>query len=361
MSRVSNTELQEALDTIDMEAWLDAEGIRYRSTRGRSGPQFNIKECPICGNSKYKVFMNQENGLGNCFHGDCEAKLNKWKFIHATLGGTARATIDHIKHFASTQGWRPKRIKSAATSSGPLTMPDSIQLPHNGRNLRYLDNRGITADIAQYFELRFSHHGKFPYLDPNGDPLEQDYSNRVIIPIFDLEGQMVSFQGRDITGTADRKYLFPPGFASTGSVLYNGHNAHGAEHVVLGEGVFDVAAIKIALDGDMNLRDVVPVGTFGKHLSYGSEDSQLARLLQLKAEGLGMISIMWDGEARAIVDAVDAGLLLRQAGFMVRIAILPDGKDPNEVTADEVRAAFYKSVALTPASATKLKLMYGRR
>ena len=43
------------------------------------------------------------------------------------------------------------------------------------------------------------------------------------------------------------------------------------------------------------------------------------------------------------------------------IAILPEGKDPNEVTADEVRAAFYKSVALTPASATRLKLTYGRK
>jgi DNA primase len=360
MSKIDNTELQEALDTIDMEAWLDAEGVRYRSTRGKSGAQFNVKECPVCGNSKYKVFLNQENGLGNCFHGDCETKFNKWKFIHATLGGTARATIEHIKHFARTQGWRPKRVKSAATSEGTLTLPASIALPHNGRNLKYLDNRGITGDVAAYFELRFSHNGKFPYLDTAGEPMEQDYTNRVIVPIFDLEGQLVSFQGRDITGTADRKYLFPPGFASTGSVLYNGHNAHGAEQVVIGEGVFDVAAIKIALDGDMALRDVVPVGTFGKHLSYGTADSQLARLLQLKEEGLGMITIMWDGEAKAIVDAVDAGLMLRGAGFMVRIAILPKDKDPNEVPPDVVRRAFYHATPLTPGSATKLKLMYGR-
>jgi DNA primase len=361
MSRIENTELQEALETIDLESWLDAEGVRYRPTRGKSGPQFNVKECPVCGNSKYKVFLNQESGLGNCFHGDCEAKFNKWRFIHATLGGTARATIEHIKHFARTQGWRPKRVKAAATSTGALTLPESIPLPYNGRNLKYLENRGITADIAQYFELRFSHHGKFPYLDGSGEPVEQDYANRIIIPVFDLEGQLVSFQGRDITGTADRKYLFPPGFASTGSVLFNGHNAHGAEHIVLNEGVFDVAAAKIALDGDMTLRDIVPVGTFGKHLSHGTADSQLARLLQLKEEGLGMITIMWDGEARAILDAVETGMLLRSAGFMVRIAILPDGKDPNEVAPDVVRRAFYHSTPLTPASAVRLKLEYGRR
>lgn len=360
MSRVDNSELQEALETIDIESWLDAEGVKYRATRGRSGPQLNVKECPCCGNANFKVFLNADNGLGNCFHGDCETKFNKWKFIHATLGGTARATIEHVKHFAREQGWRPKRKKAIAVEiSGPLALPDSIALPHNGRNLKYLDNRGITAEVATYFELRFSHHGHFDYIDDAGHPRQQDYAGRVIIPVFDLEGQLVSFQGRDITGTADRKYLFPPGYASTGTILYNGHNAHGAEHIVLGEGVFDVAAIKIALDEDIGLRDIVPLGTFGKHLSYGSEDSQFAKLLTLKAGGLKTVTFMWDAEPKAIAAAVEAGLLLRTAGFTVRVALLPPGKDPNEVPPAEVRAAFYRSVVLTPATATRLLLQYG--
>lgn len=358
MSNDRNAELQEAIDTLDIEAWLDREGVRYRHTRGSSGAQLNVKECPVCGNSSYKVYLNTATGLGNCFHGDCETKFNKWKFISASLGIPARDAIEHIKQVAREQGWRPPRKAAMAvnTNSNELALPDSIALPHGGRNLKYLDNRNITGGVAAYFSLRFSTRGKFDYIDEEGHPRSQDYSNRVIIPIFDLAGELVSFQGRDITGTADKKYLFPPGFSSTGTHLFNGHNAHGAEHIVIGEGVFDVAAIKIALDADMHLRDIVPVGSFGKHLSHGSEDSQLGKLMKLKEGGLKMITFMWDGESKAIIDAVEAGLLLKTVGFVVRIAILPKGKDPNEVAGDVVREAFYKADVLTSAVATRLRL-----
>jgi DNA primase len=358
MSADRNAELQEAIDTLDIEAWLDREGVRYRHTRGSSGAQLNVKECPVCGNSNYKVYLNTATGLGNCFHGDCETKFNKWKFISASLGLPARDAIEHIKQVAREQGWRPPRKAAMAvnTNSTELALPESIALPHNGRNLKYLDNRNITGSIAAYFALRFSTRGKFDYIDEEGRPRSQDYTNRVIIPIFDLDGELVSFQGRDITGEADKKYLFPPGFSSTGTHLYNGHNAVGAEHIVIGEGVFDVAAVKIALDADMHLRDIVPVGSFGKHLSHGSEDSQLGKLMKLKALGLKVITIMWDGEEKAIIDAVEAGLLLKTVGFVVRIAILPKDKDPNEVAGEVVREAFYKADVLTSAVATRLRL-----
>jgi DNA primase len=102
--------------------------------------------------------------------------------------------------------------------------------------------------------------------------LSKHYNRRVLIPIYDLDGKLVSFQGRDITGTAEKKYLFPPGYArATGEHLYNGHNVIGRpSDVVVGEGAFDVIAIKVAFDADPTLRDVVPVGTFGKHLSHGA-------------------------------------------------------------------------------------------
>ncbi|MPQ56327.1 DNA primase [Duganella sp. FT27W] len=355
--RGGSDELQEVLATIDIEAWMDREGIKYRNTRGSRGAQLNVKECPCCGNTNYKVYINASSGLGNCFVGDCEVKFNKWKFISATLGGSTREAIEHVKAVAREQGWRPPR-KAAAVSvvRGDLTLPESVPLPHGGRNLKYLDNRNIGAEIAAYFELRMSVRGKFDYLTEDGDPMSQDYANRVIIPIFDLEGKLVSFQGRDITGTADKKYLFPPGFASTGEHLYNGHNAIGAEHVVIGEGVFDVAAIKVALDQDVNLREVVPVGGFGKNLSVGDEKSQLAKLMRLRMFGLKIITIMWDGEARALQDAVRTALMLKSVGFIARVAVLPKDKDPNEVTAVEVRNAFYRAEAVTPALATKLLL-----
>lgn len=354
-----NEELQEALEQIDMESWLDRQGLDYKRTRGSRGLQLNIKECPCCGNSNWKVYLNAESGLGNCFAGDCEKKYNRWSFIRASLGSiSTREVVEHVKHVAAEQGWRPVRRDTAPVKmTGELKLPESIELPHNGRNIKYLENRGITSQVAKYFHLRFCLRGGFSYQD-EGEARFQDYSHRIIIPIFDMDGALVSFQGRDITGTADKKYLFPPGYASTGAFLFNGQNAIGAESIVICEGVFDVAATKIAFDEDPDLRAVVPVGSFGKHLSSGDEQSQLAKLMRLKEQGLKIVTFMWDGESRAIRDAVDAALEVRRIGLIARVAILPKDKDPNEVPASVVRNAYWKAEPISAATAAKLKLKH---
>jgi DNA primase len=357
-----NAELQEALDQIDIESWLDDQGVVYKQARGARGRQANVKECPCCGNSNWKVYIGLETGFGNCFSGDCEAKFNKWSFIRASLNATSnRDVVDHIKQFAKQQGWRPAKKKAVAVNlNTELKLPESIALPHSGRNLKYLDRRNITGTISSYFSLRFSQKGKFFYMDDDGSRRVQNYANRVIIPVFDLEGDLVTFQGRDITGEADKKYLFPPGFASTGSVLYNGQNAIGAKRVCIGEGVFDVAATKIALDGDMNLRDVVPIGSFGKHLSNGDDQSQMAKLVELREKGLEQVTIMWDGEDKAIDAAIETALMIKGHGMVARVAVLPKDRDPNEVAPSVVRDAFWRATVINPMTATRMKLTKGR-
>jgi len=116
-------------------------------------------------------------------------------------------------------------------------------------------------------------------------------------------------------------------------------------------------ALKIALDGDSALRDVVPVGSFGKHLSEGSENSQLSKLIKLKEHGLREVTFMWDGEKKATQDAVKAALMVRGAGLVARIAFLPKDKDPNEVAPEVVRQAFWKAEVLSPTTAAKIKLL----
>lgn len=353
---MSESELVEALELIDMESWLDREGVRYKVTRGSRGTQLNVKECPVCGNSNWKVYLNADSGLGNCFHGDCEAKFNKWSFIKANLGSIEnRLVVDHVMTVAREVGWRPKKQSQAVNmDANDLRIPNSYPIPFQGKNSSYLANRGIPAEAAKYFELRLCKSAKFWYVH-EGQKRYQDYSNRIIIPIFDLMGDLVSFQGRDTTGTAEKKYLFPPGFASTGKYLYNGHNAMGAEHIVINEGVFDVIATKIALDEDASLRSIVPVGSFGKSLSDG-EDSQFSQLLRLKARGLRAITFMWDGEKKAIAAAVKAALAVRGMGFVVRVAVLPKDKDPNELPTDVVRKCFYEATEINQKTAAVFML-----
>lgn len=356
-------DIGEILANVDIEAWLNREAIDYKVTRGARGVQLNVKECPVCGNSKWKVYLNQESGLGNCFHGDCEAKFSKWSFIKANLPNlTNKELVEHLKAVAKEQGWKPKvRTQLATNYDTELKLPKSLPLPINGRNLKYLENRNISLDTAKFFGLRYCHEGGFAYIDPDsGQKRWQKYDRRIIIPIFNLDGDLVSYQGRDITGTSEKKYLFPPGFASTGAYLYNGHNAYGCVDVCMGEGVFDVFAIHAALGEDPALRNVAAIGSFGKHLSSGNDGkSQMDELLKLKDRGLKRLTFMWDGEPRAILDAVEAALMVRKYGIITRVAILPPGKDPNEVTPDVVRQAFWQAITISDMNAVQLRLKYG--
>lgn len=54
----------------------------------------------------------------------------------------------------------------------------------------------------------------------------------------------------------------------------------------MGEGAFDAMAIYQAFKEDEFLCNVGVVASFGKHLSVGGDESQMAELLKLKDEGL---------------------------------------------------------------------------
>lgn len=364
MARVHDNKLTELLDSVDIESFLDREGVEYRSTQGSRGPQFNVRECPVCGNDSWKVYLNQDNSLGNCFAGDHPPgkHFNKWSFMQATLGLSSGQMIPYLTVFARELGWKPPRMAMVAVEEAPkdIELPKSHAIPIVGQNLSYLANRNIPKEQAQYFRLRFCKVGHYRYKIA-GDWHFQDYSERILIPIYDLDGKLVTFQGRDITGVAEKKYLFPPGLASSGTHLYNGFNVLGTKRVAIGEGVFDVIALKMALDGDMALRDVVPVGTFGKHLSNGTSGDQMAKFMDLKKRGVEEVTFMWDGELLATDEAIEKGKLLKSYGFRVRIGILPKDKDPNEMTPEQVRACYYQAIPLTVASGSQIRMLMRKR
>lgn len=359
-------DLSELLDKIDIEAYLDREGIQYRRRHGRSGDQLNVKTCPVCGNGDWKVYLNAESGVGNCFAGDHPPGkfFSKWNFIGAILDEPKPGIVrSHIEQLARDMGWRAARTTSAAVQKvQDWELPKgAIPLPVNGRTIPYLANRGITPELCAYFHLMYAPIGSYyRYRNARGEWEFQRYDQRVIIPVYDLDGKLCTFQGRDVTGHQAPKYLFPPGLEGSGVHLFNGINVHSTKRIVIGEGVFDVAAIKIALDQEHELRDVVPIGTFGMHLSGGDGNTQAAKLRELRKRGVEEVTFMWDGEVRATDAAVTAGMLLKDLGYRVRIALLPKDKDPNEVPAMVVRKAFYEAMPLDMASALHIR-MYRRQ
>jgi len=364
---MSDNIFQEITDELDLEFFFDHQSLAYKMGRGSSGMQINAKHCPSCGDSRSRVYLNAETGLGNCFV--CNQSFNKVRFAHATFGHDDHQwgeTIRMLKEVLSDQGWRPKRLATAAVDPGEVRVPYSMALPTpEGENLQYLENRGITNEYAKYFGLRYCQMGFWMVTGDDGKKWPQKFDNRVIIPVYDLNGELKTFQGRALDPDAERKYLFPIGLPGTGRYLYNGQNVQATDEVAMGEGAFDVAAIKIAFDEDVQLRRIVAVGSFGKHLSYGSTDSndQLGRFVILKRGGVKRVTIIWDGEEKALLSALDASKKLTSIGLVARIALLPPGKDPNEVPGAVVRKAYYEAVTWTPAIDVKWRLRnpYARR
>lgn len=350
------TSFSELSEELDIVYWLDREGVTYKLVRGKSGMQTHIKECPHCGDRRWKVYLNADTGLGNCFV--CDTKFNKLSFIKTYTDMNWSDLNKYLVDVLKDQGWMPRKSTPVATDETKVKLPNCFDIPFtDGSNLVYLEKRGVNVDLAKYFGLRYCDMGWWKW--KNGeDEYTQDFSERIIIPVYDLDGTLATFQGRDVTGTKDRKYLFPSQLPGSGRFLYNGQNVGSAKRVCVGEGTFDVIAIKKALDEDASLRDVVSIGTFGKHLSSGDDsgNDQLGRFLRLKNAGVREVTIMWDGERNAMLSALDAAKLLHGIGLTVKIAFLPENKDPNEVDGSIVRQAFYKAVLYTPISEIKMRL-----
>jgi DNA primase len=340
------SELSEVLDRIDVEWAVENGGFDYKPSYGRSGLQLNVRECPFCGDDRWRVYVNAESGLGNCFAGSCpKGTFNKWSLLQQMTGLSGVTFVNRLKEMARQQGYKPKRKERKALDLSKLKLPESIAVADMPLIPEYLLNRGIGRDTCDRFALRFSESGTF---SAPGSSHVQDYSNRIIMPIFDLDGSLVSFQGRDITGTAERRYMFPPLYASAGSLLYNGWNVGQADTVVLCEGPFDVIAADQAFRNGSRFLNVAAIGSFGMHLSRGnpSGDDQFGRLMRLKQKGLKRVVFMWDGEYKAVKAAVESGEALRAAGFEVAIALLPLGSDPGSLDMDPIIAAYRDAIVL---------------
>ncbi|HIV77351.1 MAG TPA: hypothetical protein H9899_07485 [Candidatus Sphingomonas excrementigallinarum] len=348
---------------VTPEDFLEYEGIEYRQTSGSRGRQFNIRECPKCGGSSWKVYLGVDSGYGNCFHGSCDTKYNLWTFAAAHLGTEdGKAIGAKFDEIAKGGGWRPKPRAPkpiVPVINGALKLPMSFVIPD--ANVPYLADRDVSVSIARQFELRMCQDGAFFYKDEDGNDRRKVFSGRIIIPIRDLDGQLVTFQGRDITGQSETKYLFPPRLPSTARYLYNGHRAkaEGWSHAVMGEGAFDVIATQAAIDGDRNWRGIGAIGSFGKNLTLDVDPdmpTQLQALMELKAAGLQIITILWDGEKSALASAVKAAEKLTGYGFTVRIGFLPRGKDPAEVAPEIVRKAIERALPYSRSLGIKIKL-----
>jgi len=220
-----------------------------------------------------------------------------------------------------------------------------------GANARaYLRDRGLSPQIQQEFGIGFapdSRNALKEFLASKGIDAQQmeacglinhgegiavsydKFRGRVMFPIPDARGRVIAFGGRALSDDALAKYMNSPEteLFHKSNVLYNFAKArkpaYDKKQVIAAEGYMDVIALNAA--GFPNA--VAPLGT-------ALTDRQMELLWRMHPEPI----LCFDGDGaglKAAHRAIDMALPNIQPGRSVRFAMLPEGKDPDDLIKEE--------------------------
>jgi len=291
-----------------LEAGYDVEHVS-------GGKQLKLNgQCPFCGEDRrdMRMYVNVTTGLGQCFH--CGEPFGPHKFIMAREG----CSIDVAKQIAKgdPEGW--ERTDAQPEVDPDLVWPHSTPIDESPEAATYLFNRNISHRLVKHFGLYFSAH-----MTKIGSKVYHT-ENRIVIPIFDINGQPVSWQARTIGG-AIPKYLFPPAFKG-GQVLYNAWSIPvNAEYLIICEGVMDVFGWW--RHGATNV-----VATFGKKIS----EDQVALLRHINPK---LVFIAWDSDAM-----MENFSFAEKYGHILNTRIVDlKGRDADECSGSELTVALQDS------------------
>ena len=183
-----------------------------------------------------------------------------------------------------------------------------------------------------------------------GAPYDR-FRDRLMFPILDARGRIVSFGGRAMNPDDRAKYLNGPEspLFHKGSTLYGlpearrilGAASNSDQALIVVEGYMDVIACQRA-----GLPAVAPMGT-------ALTEEQMAVLWRVSSEPV----LCFDGDAaglRAAYRAVERALPLLKPGRSFRFALLSGGKDPDDILREAGAPALRQAVGETRAFAEVL-------
>ncbi|WP_425080874.1 DNA primase [Ruegeria arenilitoris] len=207
----------------------------------------------------------------------------------------------------------------------------------------HLRGKNVAEDLILGAGLaKPSNKGKKPY---------DTFRNRIMFPIRDPRGRCIAFGGRAMDPADNAKYLNSPEteLFDKGRSLYNHGPARQSAGkglpLVVAEGYMDVIALAEAGFG----ASVAPLGT-------AITEHQLQLLWRISDEPI----IALDGDTaglRAAMRAIDLALPLLEAGKSLRFALMPEGKDPDDLLRAEGEGAVQ---AVLDGAIPMVKLLWQR-
>jgi DNA primase len=147
------------------------------------------------------------------------------------------------------------------------------------------------------------------------------YVNRIIFPLYDLNGRVVGFSGRRYDGIKDNKYVNTKGteIFKKGETLYNYHLAReqvrSKNEVIVMEGF--MAVIRSSVNGIRNV-----VGLMGTAMT-----KEQANLISHLSKN---VIVCFDGDEPGRMACLENGSVLENLGCNVKVVELDSGLDPDD-------------------------------
>ncbi len=320
--------------------------------------------CPFHGEKTPSFYVYDDHF--HCF--GCGAHGDAVSFVMQTQGVTFPEAVEQLATEAGLDVPKPSRAAAEAERrrlglndvlAAAAEYERLLRAPEGAAALAYLRGRGLGEDTISRFGLGWSGAGRGALLaelaragmEPalvadsgltraaeEGRAPQELFFNRVMFPIRDRRGRVISFGGR-ILGDGQPKYLNGPETAlfSKRRTLYGLDLAREAVHrgarLIVVEGYMDVIALHQAgFEGA-----VAPLGT-------ALTAEQLEELWRISPEPV----LCFDGDAagaRAAGRALEVALPLLGLQQSLRIAQLGGGDDPDSLLRRGDRALFEQVIA----------------
>lgn len=346
-------ELKERSDITDV-----VSGYVNLKRRGRN----MVGLCPFHSEKTPSFNLYPENGSFYCF--GCGAggdvitfimKIENLDYIEAVKFLAQRAGIE-VPENSYDDGMGKLRMRIfEANREAARFYNKKLYEPEGKEGLDYLYRRELPDNIIRRFGLGYSPKSRYALCDhlrslgfkdseivaanlafrsQDGRRIVDRFSDRVMFPIIDLRGNVIGFGGRILTDQKP-KYLNTsdtPAFKKSANLfsLNNAKNT-GERTLILCEGYMDVIALSKA--GFKNA-----VATLGTALT-----AEQAILMKRYADE---VIICYDADEAGQKATARAITLLRNAGLVIRVLSIPEGKDPDEFIRNkgEKGAAAFKNV-----------------
>lgn len=348
MARLSQEKIGEIRQSVDI---VDVMG-QYLELHKKGKNYMAI--CPFHDDNHPSLSISQSRQIYKCFV--CGNGGNVFTFIQEYLKVPFVEAVMKVAEFGHVDmsGYSlEKRVVKVDEALAPLYDMHAFALKlymyylytQSGKQaLDYLRHRGFDDDLIKMFGIGYAPeksilHERFQkegYTEvaqvKSGLVLENErhydrFHDRVMFPLYDEFGKVVGFSGR-VYKALDKnsKYMNSPesDIFIKGKTLYNYHRAKEAVRqagfVYINEGFMDVIAMHrahhdncIALMGTALTKD---------HLRM------LKRMTRT-------IHLCLDGDMAGQAAAMKSSDLLTSQGFEVKIVLLPDGRDPDEILSTE--------------------------